>query len=194
MEQGHSMKMGELQRTRRTAFKHLKIASLRTILLTCVPLAMFPAAVPGQAVTIHVRLLNGRNGEKISGMDLTLVDYSRDRDGTIHADLDLNGRTTVTTTRDGDLYAATPDAHGVLVFGGVGNGGDWVPCSRQKLYDSATRTYGTEHLYSVSTIVLSGLVTTNSCSKKTFGAKPGQLVIFLRHSTWWERFIWGMES
>ncbi len=186
------MKMSELHRTGRMAFGHLRSCPLRTILLTCVPLAMFPAGVPGQAVTIHVRLLDGRTGENLSGMDLAFVDYSRNRDGTVHAD--LNGRTTVTTTRDGDVYAANPDAHGVLVFGGVGNGGDWIPCSRQKLYDSATRTYGTEHLYSVSTVVLLGLVTTNSCSKKTFAAKPGELVIFLRHSTWWEKFIWGMES
>jgi hypothetical protein len=170
----------------------LKIMSLRTILLACVLLAMFPAALLGQAVTIHVQLLDGRTGANLSGMDLAFVDYSRDRDGTIHAD--LNGRTTVTTARDGDFYVASPDAHGVLVFGGVGNGGDWIPCSRQKLYDSATRTYGTEHLYSVSTVVVSGLVAKNSCGKKTAAAKPGELVIFLRHSTWWERFIWGMES
>ena len=194
LEQGRSMlKMNELHRTGECmGFGRLKIVSLRTILLACVLLAMFPAALVGQAVTIHVRLLDGRTGENLSGMDLAFVDYSRDRNGTIHAD--LNGRTTVTTARDGDSYVASPDAHGVLVFGGVGKGGDWIPCSRQKLYDSATRTYGTEHLYSVSIVVVSGLVAKNSCSKKTAAAKPGELVIFLRHSTWWERFIWGMES
>jgi hypothetical protein len=173
-------------------FGCLKIVSLRNISLACVLLAMFPVALLGQAVTIHVRLLDGRTGENLYGMDLAFVDYSRDRNGTIHTD--LNGRTTVTTARDGDSYAASPDAHGVLVFGGVGKGGDWIPCSRQKLYDNTTRTYGSEHLYSVSTVIVSGLVATNSCSKKTAVAKPGELVIFLRHSTWWERFIWGIES
>lgn len=69
-----------------------------------------------------------------------------------------------------------------------------VPCSRQKFYDSAARTYGAEHLYLVSTILGSGLVAKNSCSKMTAAAKPGELVIFVRHSTSWERFIWGMKS
>jgi hypothetical protein len=187
------LKTNELHRTGECMeFGRLKIMSLRTILLACVLLAMFPAALLGQAVTIHVRLLDGHTGANLSGMDLAFVDYSRDRDGTLHPD--LNGRTTVTTARDGDFYVASPDAHGVLVFGGAGNGGDWIPCSGQKLYDSATRTYGTEYLYSVSTVVVSGLVAKNSCSKKTAAAKPGELVIFLRHSTWWERFIWGMKS
>jgi hypothetical protein len=170
----------------------LQIRGLRETILSCILFAISQIVLVAQATTIRVRVLDGRTGENLSGMNLAFVDYSRDRDGTIHAD--LNGRTTVTTSRDGDSYVANPDAHGVLVFGGMGNGGDWIPCSQQKLYDSATRAYGTEHLYPVSTIVISGLVAKNSCSKKTATAKPGELVIFLRHSTWWERFIWGMES
>ena len=166
--------------------------TLRGTILWCVLCVVSQIVLVGQVAPIHVRVLDGRTGENLSGMSLSFVDYSRDRDGTTHAD--LNGRTVVTTSRDGESYIAEPDAHGVLVFGGLGNGGDWIPCSRQKLYDSATQTYGTEHLYSVSTVVLSGLVAKNSCSKKTVTAQPGELVIFLRHSTWWERFIWGMES
>lgn len=169
-----------------------QIRDLREIILSCILFAVSPIVLVAQTAEIHIRVLDGHTGESVSGMNLAFVDYFRDRDGTTHADLD--GRTTVTTSRDGDSYVASPDAHGILVFGGAGNNSDWVPCSRQKLYDSATRTYGTEHLYSVSTIVVSGLVAKNSCSKKSAAAKPGELVIFLRHSTRWERFIWGMKS
>jgi hypothetical protein len=125
-------------------------------------------------------------------MNLRFVDYHTDGDGTTHSD--LNGRMVVDTSADGDSYVASPDARGVLVFGGVGNNGDWTPCTRQKLYDSDTRTYGTELLYPVSTIIASGLVAKNNCSKRTTAAKPGELVIFIRPVTWWEKLIWGIES
>jgi len=154
--------------------------------------AVSPVVLFAQTATIHVRVLDGRTGERLSGKYLAFVDYFHDRDGTSHTD--LNGRATVTTAPEGESYVATPDIHGILVFGGMGNGGDWVPCSRQKLYDPATRTYGTEYLYPVSTILGSGLVAQNSCGKKIAAAKPGELVIFLRHSTWRERLIGGMGS
>ena len=157
----------------------MRLVMLKKTILTSIMSAVSPAILLAQTATIHIRVLDGRTGKSLSGMHLTFVDYYADRDGTTHAD--LNGRTTVTTSPDGDLYIASPDAHGVLVFGGMGNGGDWVPCSRQKFYDSDTRTYGTEHLYPVSTILGSGLVAKNSCSKTTAAPKPGELVIFVRH-------------
>jgi hypothetical protein len=126
-------------------------------------------------------------------MNLAFVDYHTGSDGSIHAD--LNGRMIVQTSTDGDSYIANPDAHGVLVFNILGNrNGIWTPCTRQKLYDSNTRTYGNEHLYPVSTIVTSGLVAKNNCSRRTAKAKPGELVIFIRPVTWWETFISIFES
>jgi hypothetical protein len=104
------------------------------------------------------------------------------------------GERTVTTSTDGDSYIANPDAHGVLVFDVLGIDGAWTPCTRQKLYDSNTQTYGNEHLYPVATIVASGLVTKNNCSRRTATAKPGELVIFIRPATWWKKFISVFES
>jgi hypothetical protein len=173
-------------------FECLQIVPLRKTVLSCILFAVSPIVLLGQTATIHVRILDGRTGKNLSGMHLAFVDYSADRDGTTHAD--LNGRTTVTTSPDGDSYIASPNAHGVLVFGGAGNDGDWTPCSRQKFYDNETRTYGNEYLYSVSTVVVSGLVAKNSCSKETAAAKPGELVIFIRPSTRWKKFIGGMRS
>jgi hypothetical protein len=174
-------------------FERLQISALRRTMLSCILFVAAPIGVLAQTVTIHVRVLDGHTGKNLSGMYLAFVDYRTDPDGKIHAD--LNGRTPVTTSVDGDLYVANPDVRGVLVFNGLGNvNGDWVPCTRQKLYDSGTRTYGNEHLYPVSTIVATGLVAKNSCSRRTATAKPGELVIFVRRATWWEKFIWGMES
>jgi hypothetical protein len=168
------------------------IANLRAKILFCVLCVVCPTLVPAQTPTIHIRLVDGRTGKNLSGMNLQLVDYHTDRNGGKHSD--LNGRMTVTASVDGDSYVASPDAHGILVFGGMGNGGDWIPCTRQKLYDPTTRTYGNDNLYPVTDITASGLVAKNTCSKITAAAKPGELIIFLRHSTWWERFVWGLAS
>ena len=171
--------------------ERLQIVALRTAILSCILSAVTPIGLLAQTATIHVRVFDGRTGKDLSGMNLAFVDYHTDRDGSTHAD--LNGRMTVKTSVDGDSYTANPDAHGVLVFNGLGNG-VWTPCTRQKLYDSDTRTYGSEHLYPVSTIVASGLVANNNCSRRTAAAKPGELIIFVRPATWWEKFIWGMKS
>jgi hypothetical protein len=169
----------------------MQIVPLKTVILSCLLFAVAPIGLVAQTATIHVRVLDGRTGKNLSGMNLAFVDYHTEQDGSTHGD--LNGRVTVKTSADGDSYIANPDPHGVLVFNGLGNG-VWTPCTGQKLYDSDTRTYGSEHLYPVSTIVASGLVATNNCSKRTAAAKPGELIIFIRPATWWEKFIWGMKS
>ena len=157
-------------------------------MLLCVLFAVAPIGLLAQTATIHIRVLDGSSGKNLSGMNLEFLDYHTDRDGGTHAD--LNARMIVKTSADGDSYIANPDAHGVLVFNLLGNvNADWTPCARQKLYESRTRTYGNEHLYSVSTIVASGLVARNDCSGRTASAKPGELVIFIRPVTLWERFI-----
>ena len=169
----------------------VQIVELSTAILSCILFAVAPIGLLAQTATIHIRVLDGRTGKNLPGMKLAFVDYHNDRDGS--TDADLNGRKIVETSADGDSYSANPNAHGVLVFDGLGSG-VWVPCTRQKLYDSDTRTYGSEHLYPVSTIVASGLVASNNCSGRTATAKPGELIVFVRPATWWEKFIWGIQS
>ena len=172
--------------------ERLQIAALKKTILTCILFAAASIGLLAQTAPIHIRVLDGRTGKNLSGMNLTFVDYHNDRDGSTHAD--LNGRMIVKTSADGDSYVANPDALGVLVFNVLGSSGAWMPCTRQKLYDSNTRTYGGEHLYPVSTIVASGLVANNSCSTRTATAKPSELIIFVRPPTWWEKFIWVWKS
>lgn len=172
--------------------ERLQIVALKKTILSCILFAAAPIGLLAQTATIHIRVLGGRTGKNLSGMNLTFVDYHTDPDGSTHAD--LNGRMIVKASADGDSYLANPDAHGVLVFNGMGNNGTWIPCTRQKLYDSDTRTYGNEHLYPVSTIVASGLVANNSCSRRTAAARPGEIIIFVRPPTWWEKFIWVWKS
>ena len=170
----------------------VRIAELTTAILLCILFAIAPIALLAQTATIHIRVLDGRTGKILSGKNLTLLYYHADPDGSAHGD--VSGRMIVKTSPDGDSYVANPNANGVLVFSELGTNGAWIPCSRQKLYDSDTRMYGSEHLYPVSTIVASGLVAKNDCSRGTATAKPGELVIFVRPPTWWEKFIWAMES
>lgn len=172
-------------------YKRLQIVALRTTIFWCILFAAAAMQPLAQTATIHIRVLDGRTGKNLSGMNLAFVDYYSDRDESTQAD--LSGRVTVKTSAVGDSYIATPNARGVLVFNGLGNG-VWTPCTRQKLYDNHTRTYGSEHLYPVSTILASGLVASNNCSRRTLTAKPGELIIFVRPASWWEKFIWGMES
>ncbi len=171
----------------------LEIVALKKITLSFILFAVASVGLLAQTATIHVRVVDGGTGKNLSGMNLGFVDYHTDPDGSTRAD--LNGRMIVKTSADGDSYIANPDAHGILVFNVLGNrNGIWAPCTRQKLYDRDTRTYGNEHLYPVSTIVASGFVARNDCSKRTATAGPGELVIFVRPVTWWEKFISIFES
>jgi hypothetical protein len=173
--------------------ERLQIVALRKTILSLILFAAAPIGLLAQTATIHIRVLDGRTGKNLSGMNLGFVDYHTDRDG--RTDADLNGRVIVETSADGDSYVANPDAHGVLVFEVLGNrNGVWTPCTRQKLFDRSTRTYGNEHLYPVSTVVASGFVARNDCSRRTATARPGELVIFVRRVTWWEEFIGIFES
>jgi len=170
----------------------LQLVILRATLLSGILFAVTTKPPFAQTVTIHVRLLDGRTGKNLSGMNLRFVDYHTDPDGSAHPD--LNGRMAVKTSVDGDSYIANPEVDGVLVFDGLANNGEWTPCTRQKMYDRNTQSYGTEHLYPVSSIIASGLIAQNDCGRKTAVAKPGELVIFVRRSTWWEKFISAFTS
>jgi hypothetical protein len=99
----------------------LQLVVLRLAMLSCVQLAAAPIGLFAQTVTIHIRLLDGRTGHYLSGMNLAFVDYHTDDNGGHHDD--LNGRMTVKTSAEGDSYVANPDAHGVLVFNGMGING-----------------------------------------------------------------------
>jgi hypothetical protein len=171
--------------------QRLRIATLKRAIISFALFAIAPLGVLAQTATIRVRVLDGRTGKNLSGMSLAFVDYRTDQDGSTHSD--LNGRIPVKTFADGESYTANPDLRGILVFDGLGEG-VWTPCTRQKLYNSDTRTYGSNHLYPVSTIVASGLVASNNCGRTTATAKPGELIIFVRPATWWERFVSGLKS
>ncbi len=158
----------------------------RLLQIGCAALACLCMSIicHAQQTTIRIRVLDGRSGKNLSGPELDFVDYHSDTTND-----PLNGRTSVQTTRDGDAYIANPNMNGVLLFDVLGTQGLWVPCVRQKIYDETAKTYGSEHLYPVSTIVTTGLVTKNSCSNRTATANPGELVLFLRRTTLWEYFL-----
>jgi hypothetical protein len=167
--------------------------ALRKSILSCILFVIAHIGLFAQNTTIHVRVLDGRTGRNLAGMRLAFVDYHSDPDKRKHDD--LNGRLPVKSSLNGDSYTVSADIHGVLVFDGLGDRtGFWTPCTRQKFVNSQTQTYGEEHLYPVSTILTTGLVSKNSCSKKTAVSEAGELILFVRPTTWWERFISGMRE
>jgi hypothetical protein len=86
--------------------ERLQMVALRSAILSCILFAVAPIGFLAQTATIHVRVLDGRTGKKLSGMNLAFVDYHTDPDGSTHDD--LNGRMTVKTSVDGDSYTANP--------------------------------------------------------------------------------------
>jgi hypothetical protein len=84
--------------------ERLQIAALRTAMLSCILFTVPPIGLFAQTATIHVRVLDGRTGKNLSGMNLAFVDYHTDREGGTHAD--LNGRMTVKTSMDDTMYSA----------------------------------------------------------------------------------------
>jgi hypothetical protein len=175
--------------------ERLQIVMLRLIMASCILSVFAPYALNAQTAEIRIRLLDGHTGSSLSGMKLDLLDYHNDNPKIIGP---LEGRASVDTLQDGNYYTATPKIMGILVLSYFGLAGasitPYTRCSHQKFYDSNTRTYGNEHLYPVSTIVESGLVTKNDCSNKTATAKPGELVIFVRPVHWWERWKAAFEE
>ena len=168
-----------------------KSVTLRKSILICILFVVAHIGLLAQTTTIHVRVLDGRTGKNLAGMYLAFLDYHSGPHGDKNDD--LNGRLFVKSSVDGDSYSVNPDVNGVLVFDGLGDRtGYWTTCTRQKFYNSQTQTYGQEHLYPVSTIIATGIVSKNSCSRRTAIAKPGELILFVRPTTWWERFISGL--
>jgi len=66
---------------------------------------------------------------------------------------------------------------------GIGINAGYVLCeSRRPDYSwPAVRTFSTAE------VLQHGIVTANNCGKATASPQPGEIIIFVRHLTWWEK-------
>ena len=138
----------------------------------------------GNAQSIRIKLVNGRNGRPIANTHVNVWVGTERKDALA-----------IPTDKDGvaRLYLgeknAEIDTHSVL--NPVVRNSDtiavntgYVLCETRKSDYSwlATRTFATAE------VLQHGIVTANSCGKATASPQAGEIVIFVRPLTWWEEF------
>ncbi|MGA1981169.1 MAG: hypothetical protein ABSG84_01740 [Acidobacteriaceae bacterium] len=80
----------------------------------------------------------------------------------------------------GDLYEIEITAQANLKLGLIASNVDtteFTPCIPQS-----------DQAFNIKQVQAQGIAPPNKCSKKTHPAAPGELVIFLRRTHWWERW------
>jgi hypothetical protein len=88
-------------------FGRLQIVALRKTILSFILFSVAPIGLLAQqTATIHVRVLDGRTGKNLSGMNLEFVDYHDGRDGSTHDE--LNGRMIVKETNISIRFLRSP--------------------------------------------------------------------------------------
>jgi hypothetical protein len=143
------------------------------LLLLCASL-LIPAAIAQSAKPITIRILDSKTARPVVPTNfLVRIDHQQ----TTHANwVTLNENRTATLT--------VPAGATVIAI--------------QATYDSAMQIFVScdtvtdklnpqQHWYPVSTILTSGIVAPNGCSKMTETAQPGELVLFVRKANFRER-------
>jgi hypothetical protein len=115
------------------------------------------------AQSITIRVINGRNGRPIPNVDVLLQDATTNY--TIgHAAADSSGKISF---RVNPSVSIRPGVSGVSL------------CTK--------RPDPVEPSFSVATIRESGVVAPNTCGKLIVQPRAGELVLFYRPPTWWEK-------
>lgn len=146
-----------------------------------------------RAQTIEVKLIDGRNGHPILNTCVNVWVGSRQKDA-LAIPTDKNGFARLRLT-DNDAEVNIQDRwkgcgefgiiNPVVKYGSsVSVNAGYVLCQRQATDYSwlAVKDYPTNEL------VRQGVVTDNTCGKATASPRPGELIIFVRPLSFWEKF------
>jgi len=144
-----------------------------------------------RAQTISIKLVNGRNGHPMAhgcvnvGIDHIhhMLAIPTDKDGValLHlTDIDAEVNTQSRWQGCGDFGVIKPV---VKYSDTIGINAGYVLCQPH------TPDYSWLVTMTVSTkkVIQSGFVTPNTCGKATALPKPGELILFVRPLTWWEK-------
>jgi hypothetical protein len=147
-----------------------------------------------RAQTMEIKVVNGRNGQPIRDkcMNVWVGDRSSPRSGPLlETQTDTNG---VIRLRLDDSELNVPSQRLACGLSGVINPtlkyGDTVSVrTGYALCQPHTSDYSWLAMTDSSTeeVLKHGIVTPNTCGKATTSPKPGELVIFVRPLTWWEK-------
>lgn len=140
------------------------IPLLLTLLLPPAALTQSPpaAAVPN---LISLRLLDAETGESIPNLKALVYGEA--------------GGKPLPISPLGDLYEVDITGHVSLDLGAItatSNDTEFTACIPQNIW------------FDIKQIQAKGIASPNKCSKKTHLASPGELVIFIRRTHWWERW------
>ena len=166
----------------------LSLANVAQFLLPLV-LIVLGTTLCAQAVTIQ--LLDGRSGRPVAAT-CVFVRAENDPRSWIPLLTDKDGIALLRLTDDNDNFEKECGSHSaikaVVKYGdslllGVDH---YVICQPH----TPNYSWGTIQNISTKQLVRQGFVTPNTCGKPAVSPKPGQLVIFIRPFSFWER-LWG---
>jgi hypothetical protein len=171
-------------------FTTLSVLSLSVLLA----LALSGTAIRAQ--TIEVKLVNGQSGRPMADkcMYVAVVNRSNPNSGSsLSTQTDKGGAVTLHLTDEGGKISNVSQklVCGVLgVINPVAKYGDtiyvragYVLCQLRKPDYSWLAMLD----FSTKQVVQQGIATPNTCGKATASPKPGELIIFVRPLTWWEK-------
>lgn len=149
------------------------VQTLRDLSKWIVPALLIVASVPlrPQERQITIQVINGKNGKQIRDARLLIFGGETPDDVKEHA----QGNVQLVTDKNGVATLAVPSAK----F-------RWF----QLFVDTMKLCQNTPNLFSVNEITSAGLQTPNICSQLTRTAAQGNLIVFARPATFWERMRW----
>lgn len=142
------------------------------------------------AQTVTIKLVNGRNGRPVAA---TCVFVSVENDPSTLALLtDKDGDALLRLTNDNDSREKDCGLHSAIKI--VVKYGDSLSIGVDHYLICQPRipNYSRMGIQDISTkrLMTQGIITPNTCGKFTASPKPGELTIFVRPLSWYERF-WG---
>jgi hypothetical protein len=145
-----------------------------------------------QAQSIQIKLVNGRNGRPIAGAHVN-VWVGKERKWAMVIPMDKDGvASLVFTDKEGEVNVPREDGYGshVVTNPVVKYDEDLQINAPYVLCQPGTPDYSWLAIRHISTkqVVAQGIVTPNACGKATASQTPGELIIFVRPLTWWEKF------
>ena len=152
--------------------------------------------MPGRAQTIEIRIVNGRNGQPVADrcMDVWVGDRSKPTAGPLfETQTDQNGvislhlsREIANTNKDGQRLACglTGSINPTVKYGDtISIRTGYLLCQPR----APSYSWLAKADFSTEEVLQQGIATANTCGKVTASPKPGQVVLFVRPLTWWEK-------
>jgi hypothetical protein len=152
---------------------HSKLGKFALARFTCTVALCFSLHAQGDRV-ISLRLLDGKTGSPVKASNfLVRVD---------HHDTILNEA--VKMNDDGTVIVTIPTDATEVSFKATYNSSmeTYINCDAAKQSDRERDIW-----YPIATILQSGIVAPNECSKTDYKAKPGEFVFFVRKRDWRDR-------